>query len=120
MKNCINFIDKWFFINNHLDKVYWIQLPPMRDQTYNVQMDLINQITENYFSTGIKSRYIHTYDMLGQNGNYTDYIEVDNEYTRVRNNDGMHLSFDGAKVVARRLLKNIHDDFSFEIHLNTK
>ncbi|MBN2738935.1 MAG: DUF459 domain-containing protein [Spirochaetales bacterium] len=98
-------------------QVYWIQLPPMRNKVFNDRMELINLITENYFASLKQGRYIYTHDILGKEGKYDDFLEVQGNYLRVRNSDGMHLSFEGARIVVKRLIEGIHDDFSFEVPL---
>ena len=87
-------------------KVIWIGIPPMRSEKYERKMSYLdNLMRKNMRNRGI---YIPTRNLVSDNGRYADIKNVNGKQVKVRNKDGIHLSFDGYKLVANEVKKHIN------------
>ena len=87
-------------------KVIWIGIPPMRSEKYERKMSYLdNLMRKNMRNRGI---FIPTRNLVSDNGKYADIKYVNGKQVKVRNKDGIHLSFDGYKLVANEVKKYIN------------
>ena len=66
---------------------------------------LDNLMRKNMRNRGI---FIPTRNLVSDNGKYADIKYVNGKQVKVRNKDGIHLSFDGYKLVANEVKKYIN------------
>jgi hypothetical protein len=85
--------------------VIWIGLPPMKSGTYNEKIALVNRIHYTVVTSSAHAIWFSTGGTVGDStGQFRDFGEVENHTARLRQNDGIHLSDDGAMLVTAKLL----------------
>jgi len=86
--------------------VVWIALPPMKSGTYNQKTAEINRITYTVVSQYPRVSWWNPAPYLGDDkGQYRDFATApDGKTTRIRQADGIHMSDEGAGLLAPALL----------------
>jgi hypothetical protein len=85
--------------------VVWLGLPPMKSDSYDAHIALINRIDYSVVSASPHAVWVGTTDLIGDsNGRFRDFGEIDGQTTRLRQSDGIHLSDDGASLITTKLL----------------
>ena len=85
--------------------VVWLGLPPMKSDVYNAHIALVNRIDYAVVSASPHAVWFSTAGLVGDaNGRFQDFGEVYGRPARLRQGDGIHLSDDGAILIAARLL----------------
>jgi lysophospholipase L1-like esterase len=85
--------------------VVWLGLPPMKDGMLDDRIALINRIDYSVVSASPHAIWYSTAGLVGDgNGRFRDFGEVDGRTARLRQGDGIHLSTDGAALIAAKLL----------------
>jgi hypothetical protein len=85
--------------------VVWIGLPPMKSDSYDAKIALVNRIDYAVVSASPKAVWFSSAGLLGDaNGRFQDYGQVRGSMTRLRQADGIHLSDDGATLLSAKLL----------------
>jgi hypothetical protein len=85
--------------------VVWLGLPPMRSEEYDAHVALINRIDATVVNASPHAIWFSTAGVVGdQAGKFRDFGEVAGRTARLRQGDGIHLSDDGATLVADKLL----------------
>jgi hypothetical protein len=85
--------------------VVWIGLPPMKSDAYDARIAMVNRIDYAVVSASPKAVWFSSAGLLGDaKGHFQDYGQVRGAMTRLRQADGIHLSDDGATLLAAKLL----------------
>ena len=85
--------------------VVWVGLPPMKSEAYDERIALVNRIDYTVVKASRRAIWLSTTGIVGdESGRFQDFGEVRGEAARLRQADGIHLSDDGAVLVAARLL----------------
>jgi len=85
--------------------VVWIGLPPMKSDKYNAKIALVNRVAYTVVSSSPRAIWFSIGGTVGDaDGQFRDFGEVGNHTVRLRQNDGIHLSDDGATLLAAKLL----------------
>jgi uncharacterized protein len=86
--------------------VVWVALPPMKSGTYNEKIAEINRITYTVVSQYPQVSWWNPAPYLGDDkGAYRDFATtLDGKTTRIRQADGIHMSDEGAALLAPALL----------------
>ena len=85
--------------------VVWLGLPPMKSDTYDAHIALVNRIDYAVVRGSPHAIWFSTAGLVGDAaGRFQDFGEVHGKMTRLRQGDGIHLSDDGAVLVAEKLL----------------
>ena len=86
-------------------KVVWLELPPMRSASYNNHIEAINCIAYTAVSADPAAVWISTDKIVGDDsGAFRDFGVLNGKEVRLRQNDGIHLSNEGASLVADPVL----------------
>ena len=85
--------------------VLWIGLPPMKDPGFASRVDLVNRLQYSIVSASPHAIWVSSAGVIGDDhGAYRDFGNVHNKPERLRAADGIHISDDGAELIAARLL----------------
>jgi uncharacterized protein len=85
--------------------VVWMGLPPMKSDAYDARIAVVNRIDYEVVSGSSQAIWYSTAGLVGDgNGRFQDFGEVRGETARLRQQDGIHLSDDGAVLVVAKLL----------------
>jgi hypothetical protein len=85
--------------------VVWIGLPPMKANMYDAHIALINRIDYDVVSNSPRAIWFSTSTILGDDtGAFQDFGSVDGKPSRLRQQDGIHMTDDGAILLAEKLL----------------
>ena len=85
--------------------VVWIGLPPMKSDKYNAKIAMVNRIAYTVISTSPHAIWFSSGGTVGDaQGQFRDFGEVASKTVRLRQNDGIHLSDDGATLLTAKLL----------------
>jgi lysophospholipase L1-like esterase len=85
--------------------VVWLGLPPMKADDYNARIALVNRIDYAVVSASPHAIWFSTAGVVGdEDGRFQDFGQVRGKTERLRQGDGIHLSDDGAVLVAAKLL----------------
>jgi hypothetical protein len=85
--------------------VVWLGLPPMKSDDYNERIALVNRIDYAVVSASPQAIWFSTAGIVGDDeGRFQDFGQVRGKAARLRQSDGVHLSDDGAVLVAAKLL----------------
>ena len=85
--------------------VVWLGLPPMKDGTFDDRIALINRIDYSVVSASPHAIWYSTAGLVGDgSGRFRDFGEVAGHTARLRQDDGIHLSVDGATLITAKLL----------------
>ena len=84
-------------------KLIWVGVPNSRDDAKNAELAVIRQVTADEANKrGVT--YVDTWQLfVSAEGNYADYILVDDDLQEVRQKDGFHLNTNGVNYLARQV-----------------
>lgn len=87
-------------------KVLWLSLPCMQKTDYAKKIELLNGI---YKSVSEQNRqfFINTSEYLCQNDNFLTHLNIDGKRSKIRQDDGIHISKIGSQILADEILKRI-------------
>lgn len=87
-------------------KVLWLSLPCMQKTDYAKKIELLNEI---YKSASEQNRqiFINTSEYLCQNDEYKTHIDIAGKRSKIRQDDGIHISKIGSQILADEILKRI-------------
>jgi hypothetical protein len=87
-------------------RVVWMALPPMKAAEYSSRIDLINRISLSVVSANPNAVWWNPAPYIGdEKGEYREFVEVANgKIERLRAADGIHMSNEGAELVAPPLM----------------
>jgi hypothetical protein len=85
--------------------VVWMGLPPMKSDVYDARIAVVNRIDYEVVSESPQAIWYSTAGIVGDgSGKFQDFGVVRGETARLRQQDGIHLSDDGAVLVVAKLL----------------
>jgi lysophospholipase L1-like esterase len=85
--------------------VVWLGLPPMKSDAYDSRIALVNRIDYEVMMASPNAVWFSTAGLVGDSGGkFQDFGSVHGSTARLRQPDGIHLSDDGASLIAERLL----------------
>jgi len=100
-------------------RVYWVGAPPMRDLKFNRKIQNLNDLVKNLLKqkAELKNRFgencvrfVSTSQWISQElGAYSSYIQRGGTSIKVRENDGIHLTLEGAGVLTQSLMRVIQE-----------
>lgn len=98
------------FINAGATRIVWFLLPPMKEAANQEHASLVNEIVTAEAATEERKDYVETFDMgrvlCRRPGIYSqNLMSPTGQALTVRDPDGVHLTREGAKVIAREVLK---------------
>ena len=87
-------------------KVLWLSLPCMQKTDYAKKIELLNEI---YKSASEQNRqiFINTSEYLCQNDNFLTHLNINGKRSKIRQDDGIHISKIGSQILADEILKRI-------------
>ncbi len=97
-------------LSNKVDRIVWLLLPAMKEPANNEHAQLVNRIVTEAAQAESRRDRVTLFDLgpvLSRHpGQFSPYImSATGEALTVRDPDGVHLTNDGAKLVARSILK---------------
>lgn len=89
-------------------KLVWVGIPNSRDEAKNAEFAIIRQVTIDEANKRAGVSYVDTWALfVSAEGNYADYILIDDDLKEVRQKDGFHLNTNGVDYLAREVQKVI-------------
>ncbi len=99
-------------------QVYWLGLPPMRPKKFNEKISRLNQFTEETLKQRSCIKYIATDKILGTAaGEYLKTLKYQDKNHAIRESDGIHISYEGAKILADRIFAEYFKEASIKPNL---
>ena len=87
-------------------KVLWLSLPCMQKTDYAKKIELLNEIYKDV-SEQNGQFFINTSEYLCQNNEYKTHIDIAGKRSKIRQDDGIHISKIGSQILADEILKRI-------------
>ena len=87
-------------------KVLWLSLPCMKKTGYEKKTQLLNEIYKSA-SEQNGQIFINTSEYLCQNDEYKTHIDIAGKRSKIRQDDGVHISKIGSQSLADEILKRI-------------
>ena len=87
-------------------KVLWLSLPCMQKTDYAKKTQLLNEIYKSV-SEQNGQIFINTSQYLCQNDEYKTHIDIAGKRSKIRQDDGIHISKIGSQILADEILKRI-------------
>ena len=87
-------------------KVLWLSLPCMQKTDYAKKIELLNEIYKSV-SEQNGQFFINTSEYLCQNDNFLTHLNIDGKRSKIRQDDGIHISKAGSQILADEILKRI-------------
>ena len=87
-------------------KVLWLSLPCMKKTGYEKKIKLLNEIYKSA-SEQNGQFFINTSEYLCQNDEYKTHIDINGKRSKIRQDDGVHISKIGSQILADEILKRI-------------
>ena len=87
-------------------KVLWLSLPCMKKTGYEKKIKLLNEIYKSA-SEQNGQFFINTSEYLCQNDEYKTHIDINGKRSKIRQDDGIHISKIGSQILAGEILKRI-------------
>ena len=87
-------------------KVLWLSLPCMKKTGYAKKIKLLNEIYKSA-SEQNEQIFINTSEYLCQNDEYKTHIDINGKRSKIRQDDGIHISKIGSQILADEILKRI-------------
>ncbi len=102
-------------IGNGAKHVIWLTLPDMKDPLDQVYAEIVNEVYQEQAAVESRKDIVVLYEMRSlisrTPGKYTSFImSLQGEALTVRDQDGVHLTMTGAKIVAEALVKTFWKD----------
>lgn len=87
-------------------KVLWLSLPCMQKTDYAKKIELLNEIYKDV-SEQNGQIFINTSEYLCQNDNFLTHLNINGKRSKIRQDDGIHISKIGSQILADEILKRI-------------
>lgn len=87
-------------------KVLWLSLPCMQKTDYAKKIELLNEIYKDV-SEQNRQFFINTSEYLCQNDNFLTHLNINGKRSKIRQDDGIHISKIGSQILADEILKRI-------------
>ena len=97
-------------IEGKVDRIIWMLLPDMKEAVNQEHAQLVNAVVKEQAADEKRKEFVTLYDLGSalsrRPGKYTQYMmSPTGQSLTVRDPDGVHLSVDGGKMVAQKVLK---------------
>ena len=101
-------------IEGKVKRIFWMLLPDMRDAVNQEHAKLVNEVVTEQAADEKRKDIVYLYDLASalsrRPGKFTQYLmSPTGQSLTVRDPDGVHLSIDGSKIVAQKVLKEFWD-----------
>ncbi|EBD1886836.1 DUF459 domain-containing protein [Campylobacter jejuni] len=91
----------------HKAKVFWFEIPPVKREELNKKIQILNKIYSDEILKN-KEIFINTKLFFSVNDEYSAYIKDENNRSiKVRTDDGVHFTPNGAREMSKLLLEHI-------------
>ncbi|EPC1978941.1 DUF459 domain-containing protein [Campylobacter jejuni] len=91
----------------HKAKVFWFEIPPVKKEDLNKKIQVLNKIYSDEILKN-KEIFINTKLFFSVNDKYSAYIKNENNKSiKVRTDDGVHFTPNGAREMSKLLLEHI-------------
>ncbi|EKM6655063.1 DUF459 domain-containing protein [Campylobacter jejuni] len=91
----------------HKAKVFWFEIPPVKKEDLNKKIQILNKIYSDEILKN-KEIFINTKLFFSVNDEYSAYIKDENNRSiKVRTDDGVHFTPNGAREMSKLLLEHI-------------
>lgn len=99
------------FKSEKVKKIFWVAIPPMRQEAYGARMREQNQIIQKLCQQeGV--RFIEIKQIMGdENGFYTASKMIDGKEVRLRTKDSIHYTREGASLISQEIFRVIKQEF---------
>ena len=87
-------------------KVLWLSLPCIQKTDYAKKIELLNEIYKSV-SEQNGQIFINTSEYLCQNDNFLTHLNINDKRSKIRQDDGIHISKVGSQILADEILKRI-------------
>ena len=87
-------------------KVLWLSLPCMQKTDYAKKIELLNEIYKSV-SEQNGQIFINTSEYLCQNDNFLTHLNINGKRSKIRQDDGIHISKIGSQILVDEILKRI-------------
>jgi len=82
------------------ERLFWIGMPPMRLDRLRERVAHMNTIYAAETAIRPNARFVPIWDVLAEDGQYSDHVRIGGTRTRVRTADGIHITSAGAHHLA--------------------
>lgn len=90
------------------EQVVWLGLPPMRNAKFNGRIQELNKVLQSEVSAASCSIFVPTWSALADaKGRFTQVLKVGKRKLRVREDDGIHLTQNGGKLVSEIVVDSL-------------
>ena len=101
-------------LQGDVKRVFWMLLPDMKDSLNQEHAQLVNEVVKEQAADEKRKDVVYLYDLASalsrRPGKYTQYMmSPTGQSLTVRDPDGVHLSVEGSKLVAKKILKEFWD-----------
>lgn len=90
--------------NGGRHRVYWLSMPPARDDAWTRNNQQINLALQRAAARVPGAEYVNILGPVTDHGRYADYVSINGQPTLVRTPDGIHFNETGSAIVAREVL----------------
>lgn len=89
--------------------LFWMGMPVMGIEKLNGRVEHMNGLFADEMERRSNGYFLDIWDLLRtEDGDYAEHLTIDGKRTRVRANDGVHLSGPGARLLVDTLVPQIH------------
>ncbi len=90
-------------------RVYWLGLSMMRDETFNAQIKILNNVYQDEIKNHKNVSFIPTWNLLSDGqGNYAQYLpDEEGKLHEARLADGIHLTQFSGSIITSEFIKNL-------------
>jgi hypothetical protein len=105
-------VDRYLeLVHNKFDKIYWLELPYMRDEKFGKRLSKLNSIFKEKVKHYTNISFFPTSKYLTDSTNsFCSFKDVNKQRVRIRMEDGIHYSNAGGKIIAGQIRKRILKD----------
>jgi uncharacterized protein len=82
------------------ERLIWIGMPQMRLDRLHERVAHMNTIYAAEMAIRPNARFVPIWEVLAEDGKYSDHLEIAGKRTRVRTGDGVHITTAGAHYLA--------------------
>ncbi len=91
-----------------VEQVVWLGLPPMRNAKFNGRVTALNKLLASEVANAACARFLPVADKLADSkGHFTQIVKVGKHKLRVREDDGVHLTQNGGRLISELLLESL-------------
>lgn len=99
----------------HTKHVFWLGMPAMKSPRFDISMRKLTKIVNEELGKESNTTFIPTITLLGNSEDqFTTYGSFGKKQVKLREDDGIHLTNEGGKMVTELLISVIKKKFRFE------